>query len=58
MIKLPILTTSLMEFSLKGWKNVLLALGNKRVNAIVILFMLPLGEYMPVVFTVEYRGML
>ena len=29
---LPILTTSLIHFSLKGWENVLFELGSERVN--------------------------
>ena len=32
MIVLPILTTRLKHFTLKGWKNVLYELGSKRVN--------------------------
>ena len=32
MITLPILTTSLIQFSLKGWDNVLLEFGSERVN--------------------------
>ena len=30
---LPIPTTSLIHFSLKGWENVLFELGSERVNA-------------------------
>ena len=32
MIIVPILTTSLIHFSLKGWENVLFELGSERVN--------------------------
>ena len=33
-IILPILTTSLIHFSLKGWENVLFELGIERVNSL------------------------
>ena len=33
MIILPILTTALMYFSVKGWKNVHFQLGSERVDA-------------------------
>ena len=32
MIIIPILTTSLIHYSLKGWENVLFELGSERVN--------------------------
>ena len=32
MIIVPILTSSLIHFSLKGWENVLFELGSERVN--------------------------
>ena len=32
MILVPVLTTSLIHFSLKGWENVLFELGSERVN--------------------------
>ena len=38
MIILPILTTSLVHFSLKGWENVLFELGSGRVKIALSIF--------------------
>ena len=44
MIMLPILTTSLIHFSSKGWENVLFELGSERVNRPLVDFFSGLKE--------------